>query len=89
MIVNIASHHGIVNTTLWSLLIKFSTSFRLRIDAAVAGSNYHAAHSIAHLNENVCGMEEVEPTLTENRENHYYFVGELGINTHSHGFIGN
>lgn len=55
----------------------------------MAGSNYHAAHFISHLNEKVCGMEEVELTLTENRENHYYFVGELGINTHSHGLTGN
>lgn len=59
------------------------------IKAAVAASNNHTAYFISHLNENVCDAEEVEPTLTENRENNYYFVGELGIKTQPHGFIGN
>lgn len=41
------------------------------------------------IQNNVCGTEEAEPTLTENRENDYYFVEELGLHTHSHGFTGN
>lgn len=58
----------------------------------MAGLKFRIAHFISHLNKkkNVCGTEEeAEQTLTENRENNHYFVEELGLNTLSHGFIGN